>query len=297
MSLTELLRDVEQEQVAAKWPAIEARFQRARTRKRALWTGATLALCGLFGVFVWQRPAPTLVAGRELHKLAASTPAVEPSTEGHVGERVAEHVAVEERLEPQEPREEHVAPKASVAVNAPVVNTPPAPAVSARVRPLEESVAGGRTAGWMTAAQAHDYEGAFVQLGSAGIAPASAAASSVDELLLLADVVRFSGHPELAVAPLSRIARDFSSDRRASTAAFTLGKLHLDAGRANDASRAFERAISLGLPSALEESAYARRVEAYAKAGDTARAHAAREAYDAQFPTGAHRRDVERWSR
>ena len=54
-------------------------------------------------------------------------------------------------------------------------------------------------------------------------------------------------------------------------------------------------AIALGLPEGLMEDAYARLVEADAKAGDFVAARAARDAYARRYPQGTRSSTIERW--
>lgn len=136
---------------------------------------------------------------------------------------------------------------------------------------------------------------AYAALGDGGVG-AAAAGASVDDLLTLADVARLSGHPREAVAPLQRVLRDHATDGRAALAAFTLGRVELDElGEPAAAATAFDRAIALGVPRALEEDAYARLVEAYARAGDDASARLAYDRAVARFPGGAREPAMRRW--
>jgi transmembrane sensor len=121
--------------------------------------------------------------------------------------------------------------------------------------------------------------------------------ASVDDLLLLADVARLSGHSSEAVAPLLRVIDEQSGDPRASMAAFTLGRIQLDAlGQAAAAAQTFSRAIAMGLPQGLREDAYARVVEARARAGDRAGARAAAAEYQASYPSGSRLAEVRAWA-
>jgi transmembrane sensor len=148
---------------------------------------------------------------------------------------------------------------------------------------------------WRKLAERRDNAGAYAVLGPSGIASSSQNAS-VDDLLALADVARLSGHPADAVAPLTRVVADHPDDPRAPLAAFTLGRLSLDAlGRPAQAAAAFQRAIQLGLPQSLREDAYARLVEARSRAGDEAGARTAARDYEQQFPDGKRLREVQRW--
>lgn len=81
----------------------------------------------------------------------------------------------------------------------------------------------------------------------------------VSELLLLADVLRAQGKQEAAAAALKQLVLKHPSDARAALAAFTLGRMEQDSLR-NDANAvwAFERALKLGLPTALKGDAQQR---------------------------------------
>lgn len=143
---------------------------------------------------------------------------------------------------------------------------------------------------WHPLAKKGDYGAAYQALGQEGVARETRRATTAADLLQLADVARLSGHPREAVSPLDRILAEHGREPSAPQAAFTLGKLQLDAlGNPSAGAAAFEKAISLGLPAALREDAFARRVEAYARAGNAPRARAARAAYDEAFPNGRHR--------
>ncbi len=107
----------------------------------------------------------------------------------------------------------------------------------------------------------------------------------VEDLLLAADVMRFSGRPDRAVKYLESIVRGHGRDPRSSLAAFTLGRVFLDElGRPLKAARAFGVARKARGP--LAEKALAREVEAWFRAGETDRAKKAARQYLRQYPTG-----------
>jgi transmembrane sensor len=165
---------------------------------------------------------------------------------------------------------------------------PPTPGLTLTPTPVPST-------SWRSLARSGDYEGAYATLGAPGIARATPRAG-VDELLVLADVARLSGHPAEAVAPLTRVLDEDSRDGRAPLAAFTLGRIELDTlGHPSRAASAFARAIELGLPAGLAEDGYARLVEARARAGDRAGARAAVDAYTRAFPTGSRSTTMRRW--
>jgi transmembrane sensor len=124
----------------------------------------------------------------------------------------------------------------------------------------------------------------------------SDAARRVTALLASADKARAEGHPEQAVEALREITQRFRSDPRAGAAAFTLGKLQMDRlGDPQGAARSFELAIGHGLPATLLEDAYARLVEAHARAGNRLAAERATEMYLARFPNGSREPAMKRW--
>ena len=136
---------------------------------------------------------------------------------------------------------------------------------------------------------------AYRALGDGGISAASDRAS-IDDLLALADVARLSGHPREAIDPLTRVVSDYSTDGRAPLAALTLGRVYLDeSDEPASAVEALTRALALGVPHALEEDAYARLVEARARAGDAAGARATYERAVTKFPNGTREPAMRKW--
>jgi transmembrane sensor len=172
-----------------------------------------------------------------------------------------------------------VAPAASTVV--------PVPLPSAHVAPSPSSLF------WRQPAQEGDYDTAFQALHEAG---PQAVRDEAGDLLLAADVARLSHHPGEAVAPLQRVIANHSDDPRAPLAAFTLGRVLLDElGRPTEAAGAFAQARALGAGGPLEEDALAREVEAWARGGDSTRAHATAEEYVARYPTGRRLHAVRRF--
>lgn len=175
--------------------------------------------------------------------------------------------------------------------------TPPEPVGPEAGEPASASAAGATTAGrappasppWLALARASDHAGAFRLLGADGIRRATAESRSVEELLLLADVARAGDHPELAVDPLRAIVEHHSGHRRAAWAALTLGRLQLDGlNQPAEAVSTLERALDLGLPPQLRETALARLVDAHRRAGQPERAVLVRAQYQSEFPNGRY---------
>ncbi|HVW30137.1 MAG TPA: FecR domain-containing protein [Polyangiaceae bacterium] len=123
------------------------------------------------------------------------------------------------------------------------------------------------------------------------------AAPSVDTLLAQADDARLAGRYREAAAILEHVVTERAGDRRASLAEFSLGRLYLDS--LDDPARAaihFSRALLHGLSDALAEDAYARLVEAYARAGDARAARDIADRYLARYPHGRRLDAVNRWT-
>jgi transmembrane sensor len=149
---------------------------------------------------------------------------------------------------------------------------------------------------WRELAARGRFTEAYGLLGSGGVNRISEV-GAVRDLLTVADVARLSGHPREAIPPLRRILEDHPDDPGAPLAAFTLGRVQLDAlGDAADAADSFARALALHVPPGLEEDAYVRLVEARARAGDVAGARRAADEYRLRFPQGALSHEVIRWA-
>jgi transmembrane sensor len=221
------------------------------------------------------------------------------------GDRVANRVqrlVAGERLEipAQEVRALPSAAPAEVVERPAAPSAPPSASPSATPsKPLHADDSDHRAdaVDWHDLAHRGDYAGAYAQLGAKGLAD-RARTADVEQVLALADVARFSGHPADAVAPLRRVMSEYAHDPRAALAAFTLGRLELhQLGDPAAAAQAFERSIALHLSDALLEDAYIRLIEARAKSGDRHAAHEAWAAYHERFPNSTRRLDADQWRR
>jgi len=143
---------------------------------------------------------------------------------------------------------------------------------------------------WKSLAQGGDYDRAFKALGGAGI---KTVPDDVADLLLASDVARMSRHPAEALDPLRRIVAQHRSDPRSSLAAFSLGRVLLDElGRPGEAAETFADARRLAPAGPLAEDCLAREVEAWSRAGDTARTRDRASEYLERYPAGARARTV-----
>ncbi len=116
------------------------------------------------------------------------------------------------------------------------------------------------------------------------------------ELLLLADVARFSGHPGDAVPPLRRLLREFPSDPRSPLGSFTLGRILLDdLGQPREAAASFHHVGELDPEGPLTQDALGREVEAWSRAGEQSLARSRAEEYLRRYPSGRRLRSVKRY--
>ncbi|MCX4243405.1 tetratricopeptide repeat protein [Paraliomyxa miuraensis] len=111
---------------------------------------------------------------------------------------------------------------------------------------------------------------------------------SVDALLSKADAARASGDLPAAAAALSELVRRYSSDPRAYSAYFQLGKVERARGRHAAAAAAFDKCWKRAPQGPLAEDASAEAAVSWKAAGRADRARAAAEAYLARHRAGTH---------
>jgi len=200
-----------------------------------------------------------LVAGSALGEVGAGEEASFTASAGEPGADTAHHPA-------HEPSGAHAARSAEAA--------------------LPES---RRSDGWARLAERGDYDAAFVAL-ERGTVP-----DDVAQLLLAADVARLSHHGQAALQHLRGVLERHAGDPRAPLAAFTLGRVLLDdLGQPRQAAAAFAEARRLAPRGPLAGDALAREVEAWAQAGEKARAKDLAADYLLFFPDGPRARVVRR---
>jgi transmembrane sensor len=126
----------------------------------------------------------------------------------------------------------------------------------------------------------------------------SARAESVRDLWSRADAARGAGDARAAGKLLERIVAQHPGDARAPLAAFTLGTLLAnDLGEPARAAVAFRRALALGLPEALRDSAYLNLASAWRNAGDRAAVRAVASEYAKAHPDGEQRQALDALAR
>ena len=111
--------------------------------------------------------------------------------------------------------------------------------------------------------------------------------SDPDDLLLAADVARQAGRPERAVPFLERVVKEHPTEVSAQLAGFSLGKVYLDhRDEPGLAAHSFAAVRAMSPAGGLAQDALAREVEAWARAGETTRAHDGALEYARLYPHG-----------
>ncbi|WP_437306820.1 FecR domain-containing protein [Sorangium sp. So ce388] len=210
-------------------------------------------------------------------------------------------VAAGETLEVfcQEQRFELTRGEPSVAAPPPPPSTPiapPSPGASgpAPAAPGDSAVtakaadASPRRPGWRDLVAADRYEEAMTAAEAEGFDGLVARASAAD-LLLLADVARFSRKPGRAAAALSATRARFAGSGEAAKAAFHLGRMAFDQRRAYaEAERWFGVYLGEQPDGSFAQEALGRVIECRASMGLTSGAREAARRYLALYPAGPH---------
>ncbi|MBL8633825.1 MAG: FecR domain-containing protein [Myxococcales bacterium] len=181
-----------------------------------------------------------------------------------------------------------VAPIRSAKLPAPQSVTAKLPSIA----PVKDPVL--FTESWQSLAEQGKFEQAYTQAFVHG----ASRDGELDpaELLLLADVARFSGHPSDAVPPLQRLLRSFPSDPRSPLGSFTLGRIWLDdLGQPRQAAASFHHVGELDPEGPLTQDALGREVEAWSRAGEQSLARSRAEEYVRRYPSGRRLRSVKRY--
>jgi TolA-binding protein len=144
---------------------------------------------------------------------------------------------------------------------------------------------------WLTLAQGGEYSDAYERLGP--IFETELAVRGSEELTLMADVARLSGHWDRAEHAYRTLRSRFANTSRAASAAFSLARLAFDQRESySEAARWFQVYLDEEPSGPFAREALGRRVEALHRASDThaARSEAAR--YLQLYPNGPHARAV-----
>ena len=267
----ELIRD----QIAVRWPAGHVEIalielQRRRQQRRYAAAGATLSV-GAVAL------ALALGFGQSVRELV---PARLLAT---VAPRMARPVAPAVVAEPRPVQPPRAAEPASAAPGHAAASEAAAPV---RGHLLQERLVPRRqvaAARWVTLADERRFGEAYGLLRQVPMKNLS----EPDDLLLAADVARQAGRPERAVPFLERVVAEHPREMCAQLAGFSLGKIYLDnLDQPALAARRFADVRAMAPAGGLAQDALAREVEAWARAGETARARDGALEYAHVYPHG-----------
>ena len=136
---------------------------------------------------------------------------------------------------------------------------------------------------WRELGRQGHFRSAYQAASVAGF-EAECAGARPDELLLLGDAARLSGHADHAAYAYQSLRRRFAGSAAAAQAAFNLGRL----GTQGDAKRWFETYLAEQPSGPLAEAALGRLFEAEVQRGGAAGARDLARRYLERYPRGAH---------
>lgn len=163
-------------------------------------------------------------------------------------------------------------------------SAPSAAALRAAASPVAEEPS------WQALAKKGAYSDAFAAIGAAHFA-AECERAKENELLLLADVARFSRNGPSAIQAYTALRRRFPGRARSSQASFAIARLHFDQlGQYDEAARWFRTYLSEQPAGALAREALGRLMEAEQRAGHREAAASTARDYLTRHPNGPHAR-------
>lgn len=170
---------------------------------------------------------------------------------------------------------------------------PPAPPASGGSIPTPAPASSSGSPGapvesWQALARASKFKLAFARATGKGF-DAELRRVDIEDLLLLGDVARLSGHPVHAVRAYKSVRDRAAGTDSAANAAFSLGRVTFDQRDAYaEAAGWFETYLNERGDGPLAREALGRQMEAMSRAGDRAGTARVAEQYLRQYPEGPH---------
>lgn len=184
------------------------------------------------------------------------------------------------RLEAQSSPASKAPSAAAPSAGPPSAGPPSATVVDAPVEPPGDR--------WQALAAAGRHRAAWDEVLSHGLENVRARASARD-LLMLADLARFTGHADTAVSLLVGLRSRFPASSEARQAAFLLGRVAADQQRApGTAASWFSTYLSESPGGAFAPEALGRLFDSQRRAGDELAARQSARAYLDRYPAGAY---------
>jgi tetratricopeptide (TPR) repeat protein len=145
---------------------------------------------------------------------------------------------------------------------------------------------------WQIFAQQGEYDASLASLEANGGFEGAIDQATADQLMLLVDVARVTGHRELAVEALRRVISQHGSDPLAPLAAWTLGNLLDKAGDHEGAADAFAAYRTLSPQGDFAEDALAREIRMAVERRDESLAKGLAAQYEQAFPNGRRAQEI-----
>jgi hypothetical protein len=145
---------------------------------------------------------------------------------------------------------------------------------------------------WQLLAQQGEYDASLSALEANGGFEGAIDQATADQLMLLVDVARVTGHRERAVEALRRVISQHGSDPLAPLAAWTLGNMLDKAGDREGAADAFAAYRTLSPQGDFAEDAIAREIRMAVERGDDSLANRLAAQYEQTFPNGRRAQEI-----
>jgi TolA-binding protein len=140
---------------------------------------------------------------------------------------------------------------------------------------------------WPSLARSGRYGEAYALASSAGIVE-ECGRRGADDVLLLGESARLTGHAEDARLAYQAVRRRFGKSPEAAQAAFNLGRLEVRGGQKGAAAGWFETYLREQPSGPLAQAALGRLLEARVELGDTRAARDTARSYLERYPAGPH---------
>ena len=140
---------------------------------------------------------------------------------------------------------------------------------------------------WASLARAGRYADSYALANAAGVA-SECAHRGADDVLLLGEAARLTGHAEDARIAYDAVRRRFPGSAQAAQAAFNLGRLEVRAGHSTASVGWFETYLRERPQGPLAQAALGRLLEARVELGDTRAARDTARSYLERYPAGPH---------
>jgi hypothetical protein len=148
--------------------------------------------------------------------------------------------------------------------------------------------------GWQLLAENGEYSSALTSIDASGGYERAVNVATAEQLMLLVDIARATGHRGRAVDALRRIVNQHGTDPLAPLAAWSLGNMLEKSGDNVGASQAFSMYRALSPDGDFAEDALARQIRAAVETGDAELARRLAREYEQGFANGRRAEEIRR---